>query len=65
MAVLGYLTKLKRSLGLVFSVHILHDFFIEIFLFNTLSIDKVSMTCLFHLFKICVVKFLFRQLMTS
>ena len=27
MAVLGYLAKLKRGHGLVFSAHFLHDFF--------------------------------------
>ena len=27
MIVLGYLSKLKRSLGLAFSVNFLHDFF--------------------------------------
>ena len=41
MPVLGYLGKLKRDLGLVFGAHFLHDFPIEIFLFNNLSMDKV------------------------
>ena len=27
VAVLGYLAKLKREMGLVFSAHFLHDFF--------------------------------------
>ena len=31
MAVLGYLVKLKRGLGLAFDPHFLHDFFIKIF----------------------------------
>ena len=36
MAVLGYLQKLKRDLGLAFSAHFLHDFYdfsIKMFLF--------------------------------
>ena len=32
MAVLGYLAKLKRGLGLAFGAHFLHDFFIKMFL---------------------------------
>ena len=48
MAVLGYLSKLKMVLGLVFGVHVLHDFSIKCSLGNTLSIDKVSMSHLFH-----------------
>ena len=68
MAVLGYLPKIKRGLRLAFSTHFLHDFSIEMFLFNTLSTDKVSMSYLFFLLKISnkyVTTFLFRQLMTS
>ena len=43
MAVLGYLAKLKRSLGLAFGAHFLHDFSIKkISIFNTLSMGKVS-----------------------
>ena len=38
MAVLGYLTKLKRGPGLASDSHFLHDFSIKMFLFNTLSI---------------------------
>ena len=53
MAFLGYLPKLKLGLGIAPGTHSLHDFSIKMFfIFNTLSIDKVSM-------------FLFRQLMTS
>ena len=44
MAVLGYLSKLKMVLGLVFGVDVLHDFSIKCSLGNTLSIDKVSMS---------------------
>ena len=33
MAVLGYLAKLKRDLGLAFGVQFLHDFSIKMFLF--------------------------------
>ena len=32
MAVLGYLAKLKRGLGLAFGAHFLHDFSIKMFL---------------------------------
>ena len=31
MSILGYLAKLKRSLGLAFGVHFLHDFSIKMF----------------------------------
>ena len=41
MAVLGYLPKLKRGLGLTFATHFLHDFSLKMnSLFNTLSMDK-------------------------
>ena len=68
MPVCGYLPKLKRGLGLAFGAHFLHDFAMKMFLFNTLSIDKVSMPYLFSIPKYqtqCVIKFLFRQLMAS
>ena len=68
MDVLGYLPKLNRGLGLAFGKHFLHDFSIKILLFNTLSTEKVSITCLFS-FPIyqtkCVSKFLFSQLMSQ
>ena len=51
MSVLAYLVKLKCGLGLAFGAHFLHDFSIKTFLFNSLSIGKVSMS---HL-----IKFLF------
>ena len=44
MAVLGYLAKLKRGLGLAFEEHFLQDFSIKCSLFNSLSMDKVSMS---------------------
>ena len=44
MAVLGYLAKLKSGLGLTFDTHFLHDFSRGKFLFNSLSMDKVSMS---------------------
>ena len=49
MTVLGYLSKLKRSLGLAFVAHFLHGFQEKCSLFNTLSMDmdKVSMSQLF------------------
>ena len=37
-AVLGYLTKLKKGLGLAFGAHFLHDFSIKMFLIQ-LSIN--------------------------
>ena len=58
MAVLGYLPKLKRSLRLPFGVDFLHGFHIKCYLFNTLYMDKVSMSYLFYLHKI---KNLYRQ----
>ena len=70
MAVVGYLAKLKRGLGLAFGAHFVHDFSIKmlLFLFNTLSLDKISMSHLISFSRYqtkCVIKFLFRQLMTS
>ena len=47
MAALGYLPKLKKGLRLAFGAHFLHDFPQKCSLFNTLSIDKVSMSYLF------------------
>ena len=47
MAVLGYLPKLKRGLGLAFGTHFPHVFSVEVSLFNTLSMDKVPMPFLF------------------
>ena len=55
MAVLGYLTKLKRDLGLAFGAHFRHDFSIKMFLISY-SINGQTK---------CVIKFLVRQLMTS
>ena len=68
MAVLGYLPKLKRDLGLAFGAHFLHNFPIKCSLFNTLSMDKVSISYLFSFPRYqtkCVIKFLFRQLVMS
>ena len=42
MAVLGYLPKLKRGLGLAFDAHFLHYFSIKMFPIK-LSMDKFSM----------------------
>ena len=68
MVVLGYLPRIKRGLGLTFGTHFLHNFVQKCSLFNTLSTDKVSMPYVFT-FVIYqtqyVIKFLFRQLMTS
>ena len=43
MAAVDYIAKLKRSLGLAFGKHFLHDFYIKCSLFNALSMDKVLM----------------------
>ena len=64
VAVLKYLPKVKRSLGLAFGAHFLHDFSIKFFSV-TLSMDKISMSYLFSFPRYrakCVIKFLFRQL---
>ena len=63
---MGYLSKLKRGLGLAFGAHFLHGFFMQIY--NSLSSDKVPMSYLFYFSRYqtkYVIKFLFRQLMTS
>ena len=68
MAVLGNLPKLKKGLVLAFGAHFLHNFCIKISLFNTLPMDKVSMSYYFSFSQYqtkCVSKFLFRQFMTS
>ena len=68
MAVLGYLAKLKRDLGLAFGAHFQHDFSIKSSLLNTLSMDKVSMSHFISFSRYqtkCVTIFLFRPLMTS
>ena len=68
MAVLGYLLKWKRHIGIAFGEHFLQDFPWKDFLFNTPSTDKVSMPQLFFFWRYqtkCVIKILFRQLMTS
>ena len=44
MSVLSYLAKLKRDLGLTFGAYFLHDFSIKCSVFNTLSMDQVSMS---------------------
>ena len=68
MAVLRYLLEVKRGLGLAFGAHFCMVFPWKYPLFNTLSMEKVSMTYLFsfprHQTK-CVIKFLFKRLMTS
>ena len=70
MAVLGYLPKLKRGLGLAFGALFVHDFSIKNvpYLIPNLSVGKVLRQYLFPLSKYqteCVIRFLFRQLMTS
>ena len=68
MAVVGHLEKLKRDMGLAFGAHFLNDFSIKMFLFNTLSVDKISMLHLISFSRYqskCVIKILFRQLMAS
>ena len=68
MAVLRHLPKVRWGLGLAFGPHFLHDFSIKMCLFNTLSMGKISMSYFFSFPRYqakCVIKFLFRQLMTS
>ena len=60
--------KIKKRPGISFWCIFLHVIFIQMLLFNTLSIDKVSMSyfCSFWIYQTKrVIKFLFRQLMTS
>ena len=67
MVVLGYLEKLENGLGLAFGTHFLHDFYIKMFGFNTLSMDKASMSHLISFSRYQtkrVIKSLFRQVMT-
>ena len=40
----GLFTKFKKDLGQAFGAHFLHDFHKMFFLFNTLSMNKVSMS---------------------
>ena len=63
MAALGYLSKLKRGLGLTFGAHFQYDFSIKCSFVNTLSMDKVSMSYHFSFSRYetkCAIKFLFR-----
>ena len=67
MAVSDYLAKLKRGLGLAFRAHFMHDFSLKMSLFNSLSMDKVSMLHLLSFSRYqtkFVIKILLRQLMT-
>ena len=68
MAVLGYLAKLKRDLGLVFGAHFQHDFSIKMF-FIEYSISGPSFNDTPYFFlkistKMCF-KFLFIPLIAS
>ena len=68
MTVLYYLPKLKKGLGLPFDAYFLHDLSIKCSLFNTLSMEKISMPYLFYISRYqtkCIIKFLFRQFMKS
>ena len=68
MAALGHLPKLKRGLGLAFGAHFLHDFSIIMFLIYYSIYGQRFNVVPFFLLKIlkkCVIKFLFRPLMTS
>ena len=49
MAVLGYLAKLKKGLGLAFSAHFLHDFTIKMFLIQ-LSVNGQSFIVTLYFF---------------
>ena len=65
--VFGYLAKLQRDLRLDFGAHFQHDFSKKCSVFNTLSMDKVSMSHLnsFSRYQTCAIKFVFRHLMIS
>ena len=39
----GLFTKIKKGSGIAFNAHFQYDFSIKLFLFDTLSMDKVSM----------------------
>ena len=74
MAVLIYLPKLKKYLGLAFGAHFQHDFFIKMFCIYsinrvfTLSMDSFNTVPFFfpNIYQAkCVIKFLFRQLTVS
>ena len=40
----GFFSKIKKGSGITFGAHFLHDFFIKMFVFNTLTMDKVSVS---------------------
>ena len=68
MAILSYLPKVKRGLGLALGAHFLYDFSKKCAFFNTISVGKVSTPYLFPFPRYqakCVIKFLCRQLMAS
>ena len=68
MAVLAYIAKLKRGLGLAFDAHFLHDFSKKCLLFDTLIMDKISISHPISFLRYqtkCVIKFLRLQLMAS
>ena len=68
MAVLGDLAKLRRGLQLTFCEIICTIIPKKCSVFNTLPMDKVSMSHLISFSRYqtkCVIKFLFRQLMLS
>ena len=67
MSVLGYLAKLKRGPGLTFGARFLHYFFHKNVPY-LISVAKVSMSHLISFSRYQtkhVIKFLFRQMMTS
>ena len=68
IAVLGYLQKSNRGLGLAISAHFLHDFSIKVFIISY-SIKSPSFNVITFFFsryqKKYVMKLLFRELMTS
>ena len=67
--VLGYLPKLKRVEGLAFGVCFVHDFFIKMSLIKYSIYGQSFNVRTFSPFlryqTKCIIKFLFRQLMTS
>ena len=67
MAVLGYLVRLERGLGLAFDSHFLHGFFHKnipyLILYHWTKFQCQTYSFSRYQTK-CVIKFLFRQLMT-
>ena len=49
MTILGYIAKSKRSLGLAFHAHFVHDFFMKMFLIYSINGQGFNVTRYFLL----------------